>query len=47
MASYFAGIMVEGDGKEGMKVAPLIIGGSYIVFFIAQFIVGSMLGGLF
>ena len=47
MASYFAGVMVEGEGKEGMKKAPLIIGGAYIVFFIAQFIVGNMLGGLF
>ena len=47
LVAYFTGTMIEGDGKVGLKKAPLIISASYLVFFIAQHLIVSMLGGMF
>ncbi|MFT4326403.1 MAG: type II secretion system F family protein [Candidatus Woesearchaeota archaeon] len=47
MASYFSATMVEGDGRNGLKKAPLIIAASYGVFFMSQYLINTMLGGMF
>lgn len=47
LASYFSGTINEGDGKSGLKVAPAIIGASYVIFIIASYIIRQFLGGLF
>jgi Flp pilus assembly protein TadB len=47
LASYFSATMIEGDGKSGLRIAPAIIGGSFIVFVISSFLINNVLGGLF
>jgi pilus assembly protein TadC len=47
MASYFAGVMVEGDGRKGLNKAPVIVGASWIVFILAQYLIKVLLGGVF
>lgn len=46
LVSYFTGVMIEGNGKSGLKKAPFIIGASYVVFIIGSYIINSALGGL-
>lgn len=47
IVSYFAGVIVEGDGKNGLKKAPLIIGASYLVFIFVGFFIRTFMGGMF
>jgi pilus assembly protein TadC len=47
LVAYFTGVMIHGDGKSGLRSALPIIIASYVVFYIAQFVVENMLGGLF
>ena len=47
MASYFSATMVEGDGRNGLKKAPLVIIASYVVFWLSRVLVTNLLGGLF
>lgn len=47
LVSYFSGVVVEGDGRSGLKIAPIIVGLSYAVFFVGLFLVRYFLGGLF
>jgi len=47
IVSYFSGVIVEGDGKNGLKKAPLIVVGSITVFIISLYLVRYFLGGIF
>lgn len=44
LASLFMGAMIEGDPKQGLRYAVLIIGGSYIMFFIARWAIIYFMG---
>jgi archaeal flagellar protein FlaJ len=44
LACMFIGAMIDGEAKKGLKWAPVIIGASYGVFFVARFLVVYMLG---
>lgn len=41
-ACFFLGSIVDGDGRKGLKFAPLLIGGPYILFFVARFVISVM-----
>lgn len=47
LASYFSGTINEGDGKSGLKVAPVIVGASYVIFIISSYFIRQFLGGFF
>ena len=45
-ASMLIGTIKEGKPKSGLKYAPLLIGGSFLVFFVARIVIGSFIGGM-
>lgn len=47
LASYFSATMIEGDGKSGLRIAPAIIGGAFIVFIVSSYLINTVLGGIF
>ena len=45
LACFFLGGVMDGDIKKGLRYAPYLILGPYILFFIARFLMTSLLGG--
>jgi Flp pilus assembly protein TadB len=39
-ACFFLGAIVDGDIRKGLIYAPLLIGGPYVLFFVARFLIG-------
>jgi hypothetical protein len=35
------GVIREGDGKDGLRFAPIIVGATLLVFFVSQNIIGN------
>ena len=46
LASMLIGVINEGKPKYGLKIAPTVIGGCYLVFFVSVRIVGKYIVGL-
>lgn len=44
LASLFMGSMIHGDPKKGLKMSPIVLGGTYLMFFVCRFLVTYFLG---
>ncbi|MFT4310521.1 MAG: type II secretion system F family protein [Candidatus Woesearchaeota archaeon] len=43
-ACLFVGAMIDGEAKRGLKYAPMVIGATYAVFFVARFLIVYFFG---
>ncbi|MFW5746188.1 MAG: type II secretion system F family protein [Nanoarchaeota archaeon] len=46
-ACMFMGAMIDGDPKKGMKMSPIVVGASFLVFFISRYAISYFLGSGF
>jgi len=46
LGSYIIGLISKGNGKQGLKLAPLMIGIGLLIFFTVRFLISSLLSGL-
>lgn len=44
LATMFIGSMIDGDPKKGLKWAPLLVAGSFLIFFVARVLIKLFLG---